>query len=208
MAVGSISKFWATVWTKPRETIRQIITINPALYFLPLCAIYGFPILIHIARFFALGASLPGWSILLMAIVLSPIAGFIGISFWSLLLLWTGKWIKGKANYEKVRASVAWANVPNVVNVAVWLILGLTMGAGLFMPGFGAAISVGMARFILVLSMIQLVAMIWGLVILLIMLSEVQKFSIWRAIANIAMPCVILVVLSYILNSILYGMQS
>jgi len=208
MTAQSPSNPWVTIWTKPRETIRQIIDTNPSLGFLPLCALYGFPILIHIARFFAFGTALPGWSILLISIILSPIAGFIGISFWSILLMWTGKWVGGKSHYMNIRASVSWANVPNLVNCLVWLILGLSVGAGLFMPGLVEGISVGMARFILVLSMIQLIAMIWGLVILIITLSEAQKFSIWRSIANIAIPCAMLLVLGYIVNSISLRMQS
>ena len=193
---------WLSIWTQPRQTIRQIIHTNPSLQFFPLCIVYGFPILMHIARYFALSTAMPTWSILLLSIILSPIAGFIGISFWSILLMWTGRWVGGKSNYLHIRASVSWANVPNIVNGAIWLLLGLIVGSELFLPGITGGISMNMAKFILILSIIQLIAMIWGLVILIITLAEVQRFSIWKAIANIIIPCVILLVLGYILNGI------
>lgn len=202
MTAQSSANPWLSIWTQPRQTIKQIINTNPSLQIIPLCMVYGFPVLMHLARFFALGTALPTWSILLISIVLSPIAGFIGISFWSVLLMWTGKWVGGKSNYLNIRASVAWSNVPNLVNGAIWLFLGFVVGAELFLPVVAKGISTNMAKFVLILSVIQLIAMIWGLVILIMTLAEVQKFSIWRAIANIVIPCVILLVLGYILNSI------
>jgi hypothetical protein len=193
---------WLSIWTQPRQTIRQIVNTNPSFQFVPLCMVYGFPILMHLARYFALGTAMPVWSILLLSIILSPIAGFIGLSFWSVLLKWTGRWVGGRSNYLNIRASVSWSNVPNIVNGAIWLLLGLIVGSELFLPGVTGGISMNMAKFVLILSIIQLIAMVWGLVILIMTLAEVQKFSIWKAIANIVIPCVILLVLGYILNGI------
>ncbi len=199
---------WKAIWNKPRQTIREIVRTNPSLHLFPLSMIYGFPVLVHLAQFFSLGAMWSTWAVVLVALILSPIVGYIGISFWSILVKWTGNWIGGKGSYREVRASVAWANVPNLVNVISWIVLAALLGAGLFTPGIsGGEVTIGMARALTIIFGVQLVVSIWAFVILIIGLSEVQKFSVLRAICNILIPCVILVALGWVLNTIMLGMQ-
>ncbi len=200
---------WRSIWTQPRETIRKIVSTNASYRLLPLYMIYGFPICLHIAQFFGLGSSLAAGFVLLIALVVSPLAGFIGISFWSILLFWTGQWIKGRAPYKNIRAAIAWTNVPNIVTDLTWVLLGLIIGTALFVPGFGMGeMTMAESRLVLGLSIVQVLASIWAFVIFIVALSEVQGFSILKAIANVIIPCAILFVLGGILNSIMLRMQS
>jgi len=199
MKAGSKTNPWLSMWTEPRKTIRGIITTDPSKQMLALCIVYGFPIMIHMARFFSAGTNFSMWTILLLSLLLSPIAGFIGISFTSALVYWTGKWINGKSKYKELRSAVAWSNVPTVVTCITWVILALSLGQGLFMAGFYAE-EMPLATLATFLFGLQVIASIWSFVIFLIALSEVQKFSILRAIANVVIPFIIVSVLGHFLN--------
>ncbi len=200
---------WVTMWTKPTQTIRDIVKKNPSMHLMALSAIYGFPVVVHGAQFLSLGESLPTWLILVIVVLLSPLIGFIGISFWSLLIKWTGSWIGGKANYKNVRAAVAWSNVPNLVNVLLWILLAFTIGSTLFSPASNTGeVTIGIARIVTMIFAVQVIISVWSFVIFVMALAEVQGFSALRALGNILIPCLLFVVLAWIFNSIVLGIQS
>jgi hypothetical protein len=58
------------------------------------------------------------------------------------------------------------------------------------------------------LYLAQLVASIWAIVIFVVTLSEVQGFSVLKAILNIIITCLIFIVLGWLLNMIAIGIQS
>jgi hypothetical protein len=192
---------WCRMWTSPRKTIRSIVSANPSMQLLPLSIVYGFPIMIHMAGFLNMGASFNIWGTLLISLLLSPIVGFIGISFTSIIVYWAGKLVKGRSRYKELRCAVAWSNVPNVVTCVAWVLLAIFVGGALFTPGF---YSEGMAlpAITTLLFGLQAIAAVWAFVLFLIALSAVQRFSIWRAIVNVLIPFVLLFLLSEGLNLI------
>lgn len=192
---------WCTMWTSPRKTIRSIVATNPSMQLLPLSIVYGFPIMIHLAGLMNIGSSFNLLGTLLITLLLSPIVGFIGISFTSIIVYWAGKLVKGKSRYKELRCAVAWSNVPNVVTCAAWVLLALMVGQALFTPGFYAEGTV-LPAITTVLFGFQGIAAIWAFVLFIIALAQVQKFSIWRAIVNVLIPFVVLFLLSEGMNLI------
>ena len=63
--------------------------------------VYGFPIMIHLSGFLNMGSTFNIWGTLLIALLLSPIVGFIGISFTSIIVYWAGKLLKGRGRYQR-----------------------------------------------------------------------------------------------------------
>jgi hypothetical protein len=194
---------WLKIWTKPRETIAEIVSVNPKSRFIILSAIYGFPFLLNTAQSLSLYVAWPLLPILIVALVLSVFAGMALISLTSLLMLWSGKWLGGLAPYLHIRAAVSWSNVPNLVNVISWLIMIAVFGAFALSPDFAKRAFTGPElALVSVLFFAQLVSSVWSIVILITGLAEVQKFSIWKAILNIIISIVLMAVIIWLVMAV------
>lgn len=192
---------WLNVWVHPRQTIRAIVDTNPNYRFYILAAIYGFPTLLQVAQSFSLAQTTSLPIIIGIALVLSVLVGWVGITILTALLFWTGKWIGGAGTYRNIRAAVAWSNVPNIVDVAIWVILMFTFGSQLFTQEFANTPFTGTALTIVTtLFFVQVIAAVWGFILFLKMVGEVQGFSAWRALLNVIIPFVLLFAAMTLLN--------
>lgn len=194
---------WLRMWVKPRETIREIVATNPKYQFGLLSAVYGLPVILNFAQNYSLGDHFSLLWIVLIALVLSPFIGMLGITIMSGLLLWTGRWIGGTASYLPIRAAVSWSNVTNVVTIFVWIVFIALFGRSIFMESFPqTAVPTGTMQIVLGLFLIETVASIWSFVILLQGLSEVQGFSIWKALLNVIIPLIIIIMAMWLLAAV------
>jgi len=112
---------WLCMWIKPKSTIRTIVDYNPNYRLFALSAIYGFVSLISTSQTFAFGNLLHPFLVFLIAIILSPLWGYIIFSISSFFIYFSGKWIGGEAKYKEVRSAIAWSNVPMIGNVILWI---------------------------------------------------------------------------------------
>lgn len=197
---------WLSMWTQPRKTVRMIIEANPRFRFFILSAIYGFPMALNIAQNMSLGASIPLWAIIVGALIVCTVLGIIGISISTWLLHVTGRWIGGKGNYLSIRAAVAWSNVPNIATILMWFVLMGMFGAMLFSKQFSDAQFVGVqAGVVFIVFLVQVVASVWGFILLLQGLGEAQGFSVWKALINVIIPFVIVVAIIWIVGWLIFG---
>lgn len=185
---------WMSIWVEPRATIRSIITTNPRYGFVLLSAAYGFPVALNFAQNLGLAASIPLWAIIIGALVLCTFLGMIGISVSAWLLKVAGRWIGGKGTFQTVRAAVAWSSVPSFVSSLMWLVLIAIFGSQVFSPQFPETNFFGyQAGVVFLVFLVQTVVSIWGFIILLKALGEVQGFSAWKALWNVVIPFAIIV---------------
>ncbi len=190
---------WLSIWTEPRKTIRSIINTDPKRGYLLLCAIYGLPLAFNIVQSFALTSAIPLWAIVIGCLVVCTFLGMVGISISSWLVHFTGKWIGGKGNFLTIRTAVAWSNAPNIVSILMWVVLFGVFGARVLNKNFSEGQFVGyQAGTLFLVMLIESIVSIWGLVILLNGLKEVQGFSIWKALLNLVIPFVIVVAIIWI----------
>ncbi|MBS3903100.1 MAG: YIP1 family protein [Anaplasmataceae bacterium] len=199
---------WKTIWTKPRQTIRGIVEKNPSQGLIPLSAIYGFPLLVYLAQMFSMGRIWPTWAIILVALLVSPVIGFLGLSLWSIIAKWTGQWFGGKGSYKEILAVAAWTSIPHLVNGIIWVVLAVFIGSPLFAPVSEGNIPIVAMRIVGGLLIVQSVMSIWAFVILIVALSEVQNFSVIRAIGNVIASGVLLIILAWVLSVIALGIQA
>ena len=199
---------WTQMWVKPKESIRKIINFNPNYRLFVLSYLYGFVSLISLSQSMSLGQAINIYFIILICLILAPVWGFLVFSFSSIFVYFTGKWLKGNANYQQIRAAIAWSNVPILGNLVLWVILFVLFGTKLFqnfpkeymLTNIQTAITFA-------ISLLQLVLSIWVLILYINTLAEVQKFSIIKAIFNIIISVVIFIaifmILMFIYSSIL-----
>lgn len=199
---------WLRIWVEPRETVRSIVNANPKYGFVILSAAYGFPIALNMAQSLSLASTIPIWAILLGVLIVCTFFGMIGIAISTWLLKLTGAWIGGKGSYQTVRTAVTWSNVPSIVTSLMWILLMVFFGSAVFHRDFADMSFVGYeAGIVFVVFLIQTVVSIWGFIILLKGLAEVQGFSTWKALFNIIIPFVIIVALVWLMAWVMGGMN-
>ncbi len=195
---------WVTIWTEPKVTIARIVAENPNRSLWWLAAIYGFCSLLNLFQSMALGSAMGIIGILILAVVLAPFYGYISFSIWSWFVFLTGKWFKGRGTFKAVRASYAWSCVPIILNIPLWLLMVILFGHQLFTNFPDAHLLPSTQIFILFAILIaKVIVAIWSLVIFINALSEVQNYSVIRAILNIVIAGVILGIIVFVLWSLL-----
>ncbi|MEM8728009.1 MAG: Yip1 family protein [Chlamydiota bacterium] len=178
---------WINIWVHPRKTIRALVEYNTDHRSVALCAIYGFQYILQILRYLSLGRSMSLLFIILFALLFSIPVGYIVFNVLSAFYFWMGKLIKGKGSFKRIRTATYWSNVPMVVTCLIWIVLMGIHGNNLFVAGYetqlvGTAAAIGMG-----LGVVQFAVAIWGLMILLHALGEVQGFSAWMALLNLVL---------------------
>ncbi len=209
MAKRAAKNPYLSIWLHPRETIRDIIETDVKRGFLVLCVLYGFPMALSFAQSFSLASIVPLWAILLAGVILSPFLGYLGINISTCLLKLTGKWLGGEGSYQTIRAAVAWSNLPNVLTVATWLVEIAVFGGFVFCQEFSEAYFTGyQSGVIFLVFLVQSITSIWGLILLLKALGEVQGFSTWKALLNVLIPFIIVVALAWLIGWAIWGTNS
>jgi hypothetical protein len=192
---------WWGMWVKPKATIRSIVDTNSRYGFIGLCFLYGLVQTIHGAQVMSLGVKLPLWGILALSLILSIPWGFICFSLSTLLIYFMGKVLRGQGSYHEVRAAVAWPSVTSIFSLISIGILILTFQDLFFYRNFSEMIPQDWRVFLIVpFILIEAVLGIWRFVMLIMTVSEVQKFSGWMAFLNVILPGVIFGVLFFLLS--------
>lgn len=186
---------WLSIWVRPRATITRIVQDNPNKSIWLLAAIFGFSSLLNTFQSASLGLSLSPLAILIIAIVLSPFWGMAYFSVWGWLVLKTGKWFKGQGTFHSIRAAYAWSAVPLVLNIPLWLLMALLFGKQLFLNfPEGYLLTDGQITILFFILISKVILAVWALVIFLNALSEVQEYSVFRAILNVIVAGLIAVI--------------
>ncbi len=191
---------WLSIWVRPRQTIRALIQHNPNYRFATLCAFYGFQYLLQASQFLALGRASSLLVILVLAAILAIPVGYLLFNVASFFYLMLGKLIKGKGSFRHIRTATYWASVPTAVSLVIWAVLILAYGNSLFVPGYEKHL-VGVAATINIIAGIgQLILGVWGFIIFLHALGEVQGFSAWMALLNVFLAALTVSILLFLVG--------
>ncbi|MGF1528631.1 MAG: YIP1 family protein, partial [Candidatus Competibacterales bacterium] len=125
---------------------------------------------------------------LAVAVVMGPVLGALNLLIGSTLMLWTGRWLNGQAFGQTIKAAWAWSSVPTIWGLWLW-IPQLVVYSYISTYRFSRSPSVTPddLRFTLVVLtslLVQIVITLWGLVVFLQCLRQVQGFSAWKALGN------------------------
>ena len=197
---------WFSMWLHPRRTIRQIVETNPERLVLSLAAIGGIAEALTNMASDSKGDGMSLTAILLTSLIVGPLMGILGLWLGGILLRWTGGWIGGQANSRRIRATLAWSNVPLIWSLLLWIPAILLFGTELFAkatPVIDA--SAMLAGLYLTFSFAIGIVSIWSFVVFLHALGEVQGFSAWKSLLNsILAVLVVLVPLLVIIGTMIW----
>ncbi len=186
---------WLTIWTEPRATVRGLVEGDPQYMVLVLASLGGVTQALGQAAERNLGDQWPFPAIVVLVLLAGPLFGILSLYLAAALIHWTGGWIGGSAPAGHIRTAVAWANVPGVFGLFLWVPALLLFGQELMTAdGAGAKPDLKLALAMATFALMQVGLGIWSFVILLQGLGEVQGFSAWKAWGNLLLGGAVVVV--------------
>jgi hypothetical protein len=185
---------WFTIWLNPRKTMREILDSDPTRMVIVLSVLGGIAESLDKAEAKHMGDKLPLPAILAICLILGPIGGLLSVYFGGAIIKWTGSWIGGRGSTTDIRAALAWSNIPIIWALLLVIPKILLIGQDLFTstPILDSAPTLKML--FIVFGLADLVIGIWSGFVTLKCLAEAQRFSAWKALLNIILPGVIILV--------------
>jgi len=185
-----------TIWFRPRATVRGLILQNRTLHVYPLAMLWGIREVLDRACTRNVGDECSLGTILLVSLVLGSVGGLLSLWISAWLLGWTGKWLQGKAEAQHLRTACAWASVPVVFALGLWVIQLLVIGPEMFKSEMPQLQASAMRDGILVITAaLEIVLSLWSLVLLCQTVAEAQGFaSSWRGLLNVVLAAAVIVV--------------
>ena len=186
---------WLSIWTRPRATIQQIVDSDPTRFVLVLAALNGVDEALYRASDRSVGDGLDLPVILLAAVTVGPLAGIASLYIGGALIRWTGSWLGGQASSQHIRAALAWGLVPALWVALLWIPELLLVGPELFTtetPRMDA--NAGLAFALLGMFAVEAVGAVYSLVTILKCVGQVQGFSAWKALGNVLLASLVIVV--------------
>jgi signal peptidase I len=192
---------WLSIWFKPGEAIERVISAKSRPTMLILAALGGASGLVAAGFGYGWRAALMDWSHLGIVIAVGFIAGVVSLFFNAFFLKLSGMPLGGHASQAHLRAALAWSLVPLVFGLAICLaaVIGLKLAGAVdsSQPAF-RAVDVGLTAITTVLGL-------WTVVITIATVKRIQRFGVWRAIANVAIGWILGgVALAFLIRSFLF----
>lgn len=191
---------WSTIWSNPRQTVRDVLATNPNRSMRLLIVGGGMGQACSFAASFGLGKMASTLEILGFILAFGPLTGFLSVLLWSWLLTWTSRWLGGTASRQQLRVAVAWSWAPVVYLLPMWGVRYILFRDELFLlqrPILESfALLSGLYAFF---GMIDFFVSFFTLFILFHAVAEVSSISIWKSIGAIAALMILLTIPALIL---------
>ncbi|MEW5677107.1 Yip1 family protein [Flavobacterium enshiense] len=184
------------IWTSPRMVFKFINDNKYDKLVTPLLIMAGIANSLDKAAGKDVGDDSMGLvGIILISVVAGGLFGWISYYIYAALLSWSGKWLDGKGNTDSIIRVIAYAMIPSILAIAFLIPQLLIQRSGIFQTE-DATSSTGIILNIISYgcAIVQVVLGIWTMVLCIIGLSEVQKFSIGKAILNFFLPILFIVI--------------
>lgn len=175
---------WFSIWLHPRETIHKIIVEKDPNYRLfSLSFLIGLFLLLQLLPGFQ-GISLGG--ALVFCVAVAPVLGLLMLSILAFVLLLLGKCFGGKATFVQVRAALAWALIPVVSSLLLYIVLLFVLYHLLItMPASALQISGWDVILLVGYAIVQSVLGLWSFLLLITCIAQVQGFSLFRSVCSV-----------------------
>lgn len=181
-AFGPYVNPWFAIWLRPRLALRSAIAMRTPRETVALAALAGISAALAWAAWGSLGEDLSAVGVVLLALVIGPPLGLAALLAGGVLLRTGGQLLGGKAGASRVRAALAWASLPLIVGLPLWLI----QAALLPVASFGRLdeASVSQALLATIFGAIQFGLWLWAFGLSILGLAEAHLMPVGRAVAS------------------------
>jgi Yip1 domain len=130
-----------------------------------------------------------------MAVIFGGLLGWISYYIYAGLISWTGGWLNGRARTSDVLRILAYAYLPAVFSL-VLIIIQIAIFGNSYFQSYIDLDAYGITGSIIYYgcSMIEFGLAIWSIFLLVIGVAEAQKFNYGKALFNVVLPLLIIVV--------------
>lgn len=177
------------IWTKPRLTIRYILESKKFAWVFLLISLAGISTVLDGASSVNIAdkVSTDIGGILFFSLLLGPFFGLVIWLFSGLLYWGIGKAFGGTATFKEMLKATAWANIPIIISLLLWIPDIQVFKLGAF-SAFPPPISPGEGGIIIVSSILEMILSIWYIIILIKAIAEAHQFSSWKALGTAILP--------------------
>ena len=160
-----------SIWARPRATMRHIVDTNPRHLVLQLAVLTGVAEVFGTAGPQDFGKKFGVPLTLLLFLVVGSILGVLALYVGGKLLHWSGRWLGGRASLAEVQSAFAWSTVPRISTLPIVLTAILLSDQSW----------VGSSFYFAPIILLD----VWSVVLLVICIGEVQRFSTLKSLASI-----------------------
>ncbi|MDJ1478267.1 Yip1 family protein [Bacillus sp. LS15-K4] len=201
---------WFSIWTKPRDTMKEIFISKPKNVFL-LILLGSFVQTLDRASSKNMADSINSpFSIISIVIFGTFVAFLIYYFLLPALFNWVAKKLGGQGTFEKTRYSVAYSYIPYVYSlILVWMPSFFLFGIENFTsetPEMDSSIT--LTILFLIFAIIDIVIGIWTIIISLKCLGEAHQFSAWKALLTIIVSFMIIILPLVIIVFVIVGVTT
>jgi hypothetical protein len=186
---------WTDIWVRPRQTIDWIID-NYASLLTTMFLIYlgGVYFGIGQAELKDHGDNMGVSTIITMTIFVSGFGGLLTYNIWIWAIDFCASWYGGKGNFRKTQIAFAWAMLPMAAGLILTLIGYVLFEEELFTsetPNIDGSdfLTISLWTY----GILELVLGVWHIILLVVTVSQVQRFSIIKSMASILTGLLILI---------------
>jgi len=181
------------IWFEPTATLRFILQYCPEKGVFPLLILGGIGRAIDRASMKNMGDDMSTFAVLGIAFFAGALLGWITYYIYAWGMSVTGKWLKGTAEPEKFRTIIAYSLIPSICALALVIPEVMIFGDELFRSE-PIHDSIFQDIMLLVFAMTKIILGIWSLVILVKGISLIQNFTTGKAVLNMFLPGIVLLV--------------
>lgn len=184
-----------SIWTKPRQTVRQVIEEPNSRFIFLLLVLAGYSAILFSVLDTDANETLGLWSILIGGLIISPLIAAFGNMIGALIALWIGRFFKGTGTYEQLFRALLAGQIPQIWMIPLlllWIFLWPSSYFAVSMDAYSGSDLV----LNLILSAILFAVSIWTFVVQSKAVGEAHGLSAWKGAAIIFIPLGVLIIVA------------
>ncbi len=199
-------EIFTEIWTRPRKVFKYLEDNEYDKYVYSLLILAGIVRAFDRASLKGMGDDLPLIAVLGFCIVLGGMLGWLSYYVYAALLSWTGKWLGGEADTWSILRMLAHAMIPYTITLFFLLAQVAYFGNEIFKSAIDLSNGGAASEIVFYgLVLIELTFAICSLIFIVIGLSEIQQINIGKAILNLFLP-VLVIIVPIVLMILIYRM--
>jgi hypothetical protein len=188
-------EIFTNIWTSPRLVFKYINDNHYDKHVTVLLILAGISSAFDRAVMKDMGDKMSLIAVLVLCILVGGIIGWISYYIYAAMISWTGGWLGARGKTSAILRVLAYAMLPSIIGLGFLVPQIVIYGSEIF-KAEGDIVSAGWVSNIIVYgSMLFELAMgVITIILAVVGISEVQKFSIGKAILNSLLPLIIFLI--------------
>jgi hypothetical protein len=183
------------IWTSPKMVFKYIIDSQYEKHKIALIVVIGIVSAFDRAVSNSLGESSNLFTIVMGATIAGFIFGWLTLYLYSAAINWTGKWLKGEGDTNSILSAMTYGLIPYAFSIVFVFLQIVIFGKTIFKEEYALSFSSFFLEITFYsLFIIKLIFVIWSMALVVIGISEVQKFGIGKSLLNLILAVLVIVV--------------